>query len=184
MINDPFDSSYTNSTTYWIIGFEDHANEDDQIEDESLGEVSVDKAPLMNKITIASPLKGNIVPLNEVKDETFASEMMGKGIAINPTEGKVVSPINGTVQMIFKTKHAIGLKSEDGAEILIHIGMDTVQLNGKGFESFVNQGDFIKQGQTIAKVDLEYVLSQKNRLFLRLYLLVASILNVMSNLYN
>lgn len=82
----------------WIIGFEDPANEDDQIEDESLEEVAVDKAPLMNKITIASPLKGNIVPLNEVKDETFASEMMGKGIAINPTEGKVVSPINGTVQ--------------------------------------------------------------------------------------
>ena len=78
----------------WIIGFEDPANEDDQIEDESLEEVAVDKAPLMNKITIASPLKGNIVPLNEVKDETFASEMMGKGIAINPTEGKVVSPMN------------------------------------------------------------------------------------------
>lgn len=63
--------------------------------------------------------------------------------------------------MTFPTKHAYGLKRDDGLEVLIHIGMDTVQLNGKGFESFVNQGDFIKQGQTIAKVDLEYVLSQK-----------------------
>ena len=141
----------------WIIGFEDPANEDDQIEDESLEEVAVDKAPLMNKITIASPLKGNIVPLNEVKDETFASEMMGKGIAINPTEGKVVSPINGTVQMIFKTKHAIGLKSEDGAEILIHIGMDTVELDGKGFDVKVQAGQKIKQGDVLVVVDLEAV---------------------------
>ena len=141
----------------WIIGFEDHANEDDQIEDESLGEVSVDKAPLMNKITIASPLKGNIVPLNEVKDETFASEMMGKGIAINPTEGKVVSPINGTVQMIFKTKHALGLKSEDGAEILIHIGMDTVQLDGKHFTAHVKDGDKVKVGDTLVEFDMNAI---------------------------
>lgn len=127
------------------------------IEDESLGEVSVDKAPLMNKITIASPLKGNIVPLNEVKDETFASEMMGKGIAINPTEGKVVSPINGTVQMIFKTKHAIGLKSEDGAEILIHIGMDTVQLDGKHFTVHVKDGDKVKVGDTLVEFDMNAI---------------------------
>ena len=141
----------------WIIGFEDPANEDDQIEDESLEEVAVDKAPLMNKITIASPLKGNIVPLNEVKDETFASEMMGKGIAINPTEGKVVSPINGTVQMIFKTKHAIGLKSEDGAEILIHIGMDTVQLDGKHFTAHVKDGDKVKVGDTLVEFDMNAI---------------------------
>ena len=141
----------------WIIGFEDPANEDDQIEDESLEEVAVDKAPLMNKITIASPLKGNIVPLNEVKDETFASEMMGKGIAINPTEGKVVSPINGTVQMIFKTKHAIGLKSEYGAEILIHIGMDTVQLDGKHFTAHVKDGDKVKVGDTLVEFDMNAI---------------------------
>ena len=120
-------------------------------------EVAVDKEPLMNKITIASPLKGNIVPLNEVKDETFASEMMGKGIAINPTEGKVVSPINGTVQMIFKTKHAIGLKSEDGAEILIHIGMDTVQLDGKHFTAHVKDGDRVKVGDTLVEFDMNAI---------------------------
>ena len=127
------------------------------IEDENLEEVAVDKAPLMNKITIASPLKGEIVPLTEVKDETFASEMMGKGIAINPTEGKVVSPINGIVQMIFKTKHAIGLKSEDGAEILIHIGMDTVQLDGKHFIAHVNDGDKFKVGDTLVEFDMDAI---------------------------
>ena len=127
------------------------------IEDENLEEVAVDKAPLMNKITIASPLNGEIVPLTEVKDETFASEMMGKGVAINPTEGKVVSPINGTVQMIFKTKHAIGLKSEDGAEILIHIGMDTVQLDGKHFTAHVKDGDKVKIGDTLVEFDMDAI---------------------------
>lgn len=127
------------------------------IEGENLEEVAVDKAPLMNKITIASPLKGEVVPLTEVKDETFASEMMGKGIAINPTEGKVVSPINGTVQMIFKTKHAIGLKSEDGAEILIHIGMDTVQLDGKHFTAHVKDGDKVKVGDTLVEFDMDAI---------------------------
>ena len=127
------------------------------IEDENLEEVAVDKAPLMNKITIASPLNGELVPLKNIKDETFASEMMGKGIAINPTEGKVVSPINGTVQMIFKTKHAIGLKSEDGAEILIHIGMDTVQLDGKHFTAHVKDGDKIKVGDTLVEFDMDAI---------------------------
>ena len=127
------------------------------IEDETLEKVLVDKVQLMNKITISSPLNGEIINLNEVKDETFASEMMGKGIAINPTEGKVVSPINGTVQMIFKTKHAIGLKSEDGAEILIHIGMDTVQLDGKHFTAHVKDGDKVKVGDTLVEFDMDAI---------------------------
>lgn len=117
----------------------------------------IEKQPLVNKITIASPINGEIVPLNEVKDETFASEMMGKGIAIKPIEGKVVSPINGTVQMLFKTKHAIGLKSTDGAEILIHVGMDTVQLEGKHFTSYVKDGDTVKVGDTLVEFDMEAI---------------------------
>lgn len=141
----------------WIIGFEDSVNEDEEVEDKTLEEVAVDKAQLMNKITISSPLNGEIIHLNEVKDETFASEMMGKGIAINPTEGKVVSPINGTVQMIFKTKHAIGLKSEDGAEILIHIGMDTVQLDGKHFTAHVKDGDKVKVGDVLVEFDMDAI---------------------------
>ncbi|MGG7212522.1 beta-glucoside-specific PTS transporter subunit IIABC [Clostridium nigeriense] len=115
------------------------------------------KKPLVNKITIASPIKGEIVPLNKVNDETFASEMMGKGVAINPKEGKVLSPINGKVQMLFKTKHAIGLKSDDGAEILIHIGMDTVQLEGKYFTAHVKDGDTVKIGDTLVEFDMEAI---------------------------
>ena len=120
-------------------------------------EEEASKKPLVNKITVASPIKGDIVPLNKVNDETFASEMMGKGIAINPKEGKVVSPINGTVQMLFKTKHAIGLKSNDGAEILIHIGMDTVQLEGRHFIAHVKDGDTVKIGDTLVEFDMEAI---------------------------
>ncbi|MBD7914375.1 PTS glucose transporter subunit IIA [Clostridium sp. Sa3CUN1] len=116
-----------------------------------------EKKSLVNKITISSPIKGEIVPLNKVNDETFASEMMGKGVAINPKEGKVVSPINGEVQMLFKTKHAIGLKSDDGAEILIHIGMDTVQLEGKHFTAHVKDGDTVKVGDTLVEFDMEAI---------------------------
>lgn len=112
---------------------------------------------LGNEIIIASPMKGEIMPLSEVNDETFASEMMGKGIAIEPTDGKVVSPINGTVQTIFKTKHAIGLKSEDGTEILIHIGMDTVQLEGEHFKAYVKDGDKVKIGDTLIEFDTEAI---------------------------
>lgn len=112
---------------------------------------------LGNEIIIASPMKGEIMPLNEVNDETFASEMMGKGVAIKPLDGKVVSPINGIVQTIFKTKHAIGLKSEDGTEILIHIGMDTVQLEGKHFKAYVKDGDKVRVGDTLIEFDTEAI---------------------------
>ena len=112
---------------------------------------------LGNEIIIVSPMKGEIMPLNEVNDETFASEMMGKGVAIKPVDGKVVSPINGIVQTIFKTKHAIGLKSEDGTEILIHIGMDTVQLEGKHFKAYVKDGDKVKIGDTLIEFDTEAI---------------------------
>ncbi len=118
---------------------------------------NMNKEALGNAITIASPINGEIVPLSEVKDETFASEMMGKGIAIKPIEGKVVSPINGTVEMMFKTKHAIGLKSNDGAEVLIHVGMDTVQLEGKHFKSFVKDGDKVNIGDTLVEFDMEAI---------------------------
>lgn len=131
--------------------------EENTTKEEVVVKEEASKEPLVNKITIASPINGEIVPLNKVNDETFASEMMGKGIAINPKEGKVVSPINGTVQMLFKTKHAIGLKSNDGAEILIHIGMDTVQLEGKHFTAHVKDGDTVKIGDTLVEFDMEAI---------------------------
>ena len=132
-------------------------NEENTTKEEIVVKEETQKEALVNKITIASPINGEIVPLNKVNDETFASEMMGKGIAINPKEGKVVSPINGTVQMLFKTKHAIGLKSNDGAEILIHIGMDTVQLEGKHFTAHVKDGDTVKIGDTLVEFDMEAI---------------------------
>ena len=136
----------------WIIGFDDPVEEG---KEEVVATETVDR--LVEKVEIACPVNGEVIALDKVEDETFASEMMGKGIAINPTEGKVVSPINGTVQMIFKTKHAIGLKSQDGAEILIHIGMDTVQLDGKHFTAHVKDGDKVKVGDTLVEFDMNAI---------------------------
>jgi PTS system beta-glucosides-specific IIC component len=107
--------------------------------------------------TITSPLKGKIIALGEVKDEAFASEAMGKGIAIEPSEGKVVSPFNGKVVSLFPTKHAIGLLSDDGVEMLIHVGLNTVDLNGKYFEAHVGQDQRISKGQTLLTFDLKKI---------------------------
>lgn len=106
---------------------------------------------------VASPLKGKVVALTEVPDQVFASGALGKGIAIEPSEGKVVAPVKATVTTLFPTKHAIGLTSENGAEILIHIGMDTVSLDGVGFESFVSQGEVVEAGQTLVTFDIEKI---------------------------
>lgn len=108
-------------------------------------------------IEINSPIKGKIVQLENVNDSTFASGVMGKGIAIEPTEGVILAPVNGTVSSIFETKHAIGIISEDGVEILIHIGIDTVQLGGKYFEDCIKVGDRVKVGDKIMKFDIEAI---------------------------
>lgn len=111
----------------------------------------------VKNFTISSPLKGSIIQLNEVKDEAFASELMGKGIAIEPSEGKVIAPFDGTIVSLFPTKHALGLLSNDGIELLIHVGLNTVELNGKYFESYVEQGDMVKKGQTLITFDLDKI---------------------------
>lgn len=103
---------------------------------------------------IHSPMQGKVLPLSEVNDHVFASGAMGKGIAIEPTEGKVVSPVNGVITTIFKTKHAIGITSSHGAEILIHVGMDTVQLDGKHFTTYMEQGDAVNVGDVIVEFDI------------------------------
>lgn len=142
----------------WIIGFDDpKENVEESKKVENTNTVLEEKEELVNKIKIASPANGDIVPLNEVEDETFASGIMGKGVAIIPKDGKIVSPINGIVQTIFKTKHAIGLLSDDGAEILIHVGMDTVQLNGEHFISHIKDGDKVKVGDPLVDVEIDAI---------------------------
>ena len=106
---------------------------------------------------IASPLIGKVVKLENVPDEVFASGAMGKGIAIDPDDGAVVAPAKGEVTLVFPTKHAIGLRTENGAEILIHIGMDTVSLAGKGFKGFVEVGDKVEAGQTLLEFDVNAI---------------------------
>lgn len=103
---------------------------------------------------IASPMIGEIVKLENVPDEVFASGAMGKGIAINPTDGTVVAPANGEVTLVFPTGHAIGMRTENGAELLIHVGMDTVSLAGKGFKTYVEVGDKVEAGQKLLEFDL------------------------------
>lgn len=106
---------------------------------------------------IASPLNGKRIVLTDVPDQVFASGAMGKGIAIDPVDGRVVAPANGEVSLLFPTGHAIGLKTENGAEILIHIGMDTVSLEGKGFKTLVSVGDKVTAGQDLLQFDLDTI---------------------------
>lgn len=108
---------------------------------------------------LLSPLTGKVIPLEEVPDAVFSSKMMGDGFAIEPTSGTVVAPIDGEILSVFPTKHAIAFKSTGGIEILIHIGLDTVELKGEGFEVLVESGDSVKQGQQLVKFDLDYIKS-------------------------
>lgn len=116
-------------------------------------EVEVNRGTV-NKQVI-TPVAGKIVPLHEVKDDAFASEALGKGIAIDPENGIVVAPFDGTIVSLFPTKHAVGILSEEGIELLIHIGLNTVELNGKYFEAHVKQGDKVKVGQTLITFELD-----------------------------
>jgi PTS system D-glucosamine-specific IIC component len=108
-------------------------------------------------VEIAVPMTGKLLPISEVPDKIFSQKMMGDGFAIEPTEGTVVSPVAGKIVNLFPTKHAIGIETADGREVLVHVGIDTVNLKGKGFESLVEQGDTVEQGQTLLKVDLNIV---------------------------
>ncbi|WP_270342900.1 beta-glucoside-specific PTS transporter subunit IIABC [Lactococcus lactis] len=109
---------------------------------------------------IASPLSGRIVPLSETPDPVFNSGAFGQGIAIEPTDGSIYAPVKSTIQALMPTNHAIGLITENGTEILIHIGMDTVKLEGKGFTVHVKQGDVVEAGQKLIDFDIDYIKSQ------------------------
>lgn len=106
---------------------------------------------------LVSPLAGELLPLSEVKDEVFSSGAMGEGVAVEPSEGVLHAPADGKVVMTFPTGHAIGMKTSDGAEILMHIGMDTVNLQGHGFETLVAKGDEVKAGDELVKFDIDAI---------------------------
>ena len=113
------------------------------------------KDALVKQEVIVSPIKGDVLPLSEVKDEVFSQGLLGKGVAIEPKEGRVVAPVDGTLTTLFPTHHALGITSDNGAEILIHVGMDTVQLEGKCFTPKVKQGERVKAGQVLLEFDIK-----------------------------
>lgn len=135
-----------------ILGWDDPA---ETVNDEKETGKTSDEIP-QNVLT--SPLIGKLLPLSEVKDATFASGVLGEGIAVIPEENEVYAPCDGTVSMVFDTKHAIGLKADSGMELIIHIGLDTVQLNGNGFEPAVTAGQTVKRGELLLRFDRELIM--------------------------
>ena len=119
--------------------------------------VHAEPTALVNTAQLVSPLDGQVKPLSQATDPVFSSGVMGQGVVIEPSQGELVSPVNGTVTVLFPTKHAIGIVSEEGVELLMHIGMDTVSLDGKGFEAHVAQGDKVVVGQQLISFDTNVI---------------------------
>lgn len=111
----------------------------------------------IKQVILSAPVKGKFLPLEEVPDPVFSEKMMGDGVAIDPEEGKIVAPADGEVVQIFPTKHAVGLKIANGAEILIHIGLETVNLKGEGFTAHVKEGQKVKMGELLVTFDIDQV---------------------------
>lgn len=146
-----------------IVGFDDPVDEAEESEEETKkiigtemlsGEKQEQKEQTAEIKKIESPLAGTVIPLSEVHDEVFASEMMGKGCAVIPEEGKVYAPFDGKVVGLLDNHHAVGMESTDGVEILIHVGMDTVKLNGRCFTIHVEEGEQVKKGQLLLEFDI------------------------------
>ena len=109
------------------------------------------------KMTVLAPIDSTVIPLEQLPDETFATAILGPGCGLEPTGDMVYAPFDGTVTTIADTLHAVGLMSDDGIEVLIHVGMDTVEMNGKGFKALVKEGDKVKAGTPLLKVNLEAI---------------------------
>ena len=134
--------------------------EEDGHAQEALKEASeglVQPMALAESAEVVSPLAGQVKPLSQATDPVFSSGVMGQGVVIEPSQGELVSPVNGTVTVLFPTKHAVGIVSEEGVEMLMHIGMDTVSLDGKGFEAHVEQGDKVVVGQQLISFDMDVI---------------------------
>lgn len=138
----------------YIVGFEDIENEE---EEENTPGNSIEELSYSEDLEITSPLKGSIISLTEVNDNVFSSKVIGNGVALIPTDGIIKAPADCKVVSLFPTLHAIGLKLNNGAELLIHIGINTVELKGKHFESYVQQGDFVKKGNKLLAFDIDKI---------------------------
>lgn len=141
----------------WMFGYKDEVKEV-KPEPENVPEDTKETTDAESTLPLLhSPLEGTAIPMSQVKDETFAAEVLGKGIAVIPAKGQVKAPCNAVVETVFDTKHAIGLKADNGAELLIHIGVNTVELNGKYYTTHVNEGDHVKAGQLLISFDMEKI---------------------------
>lgn len=144
----------------WFLFKEETAGNEDRGAKTASGAASAKEEKTGHETIVYCPVKGEAIPLSKVKDETFAGEILGKGMAVIPEEGKVYAPFDGTVETIFPTGHAVALKSRDGVEILIHVGMDTVKLNGKYYTAHVRDGAAVKQGELLVEFDKQGILSE------------------------
>lgn len=141
-------------TLTWVFGFEE---EGVQEEIEDVKKTVENKEVLNKKIVLGSPVEGKCIPLSEVKDETFSSGIMGKGVAVEPKKGSIIAPCDGVITTLFHTYHAIGITSEEGVEILIHVGIDTVELEGEFFKPYIKTGDKIKKGDLLLTFDQDKI---------------------------
>lgn len=148
-------SFVTSVVLTYILGFEDPVEEEQQ---DPVSTTTASPASLHHTVrasdTVLSPLSGTVVALSDVPDPAFAAEAMGKGIAVEPSEGRIVAPFAGTVTVAFKKKHALAVVSDDGLEILVHVGMDTVKLDGEHFTSYIQEGDRVSAGQLLLEFDI------------------------------
>ena len=151
-------------TLTWMFGYKDEETTKKKEQEESTE--SIDKKDTNNfnmetpsitveKNTVYAPIKGTVIPMKEIPDETFAAGVLGQGVGIVPAIGEAVAPFDGTVSVLFGTHHAIGLTSPEGVEILIHIGINTVELDGKCYTAHIAEGDTVKAGQPLVSFDID-----------------------------
>ena len=143
-----------------LVGAGDAAFASDPATLEGAQQIAKTEIPKGTLVNVTSPLSGEVRELATATDPVFSQGIMGQGVIIEPSEGVLTAPFDGIVSAFFPTKHAIGLISDAGVEILMHIGMDTVKLDGKGFEAFVSQGDHVTQGQRLLTFDIDLIKSQ------------------------
>lgn len=140
-----------------MVLYKDKEEDVKEVENNIEEETKEVKSTKLEKEIVVSPIKGEVLNLSDIEDAAFSSGVLGQGVAIIPSDGKVVAPVDGVVTTLFPSLHAIGILSDEGVEVLIHIGLNTVQLEGRGFEACIKQGDRITKGQTILKFDIDVI---------------------------